>query len=118
MRSYMFFSVYLQRQLMRGDLTMPQLAEGLNYRTLIPLERWLRGEAPPPSFLLPRLAEVLGVDPVELSVGWLISKCPDLEHVLQERVLHPMGLDFPTWPEGYPTRDSVPPSPDRPVPRA
>ena len=99
MRSYTFFSVYLQRHLMRTGITINELAEGLGFKTTVSVQLWLRGQALPSSFLLPLLPEVLGVDPVEVWVGWLISECPELDEVLQERVLKPMGLDFPTWPE-------------------
>jgi hypothetical protein len=48
-----------------------------------------------------QLADAMGVDVVELSVGWLIAENVELEQVLQERVLKPLGLRFPTDPDNF-----------------
>jgi hypothetical protein len=94
----MLFSLYLQRNLFRGELTAAQLAYRLGYKTIVPVEMWLRGETLPPSAFLSGLADALGLDPVEVSIGWLIAKCPELEEVLQDEVLEPRGNDFPRRP--------------------
>jgi hypothetical protein len=71
------------------------LARELDYRTLVPVSRWCEGSALPPAQLLPDLIKVLAVNPVELSVGWMIALCPELEATLHEQVFKPLGLTFP-----------------------
>lgn len=95
MTGALLFSVYLQRHLLRNSMTAAELAHQLGYKTLIPVERWLRGETLPPSSALLGLALALTADPVEVAVGWLIAECPELTDVLQDEVLVPLGCDFP-----------------------
>lgn len=91
MSGSILFSVYLNERLSARGLDKLDLGRELGYRTLVPVSRWCRGEVLPPSSNLPAIAQVLNADPVEVSVVWLISKCPELEDVLFREVLEPRG---------------------------
>lgn len=95
MTGAMLFSIYLQRHLFRTSKTAAEIALHLDYKTLVPVDTWLRGEALPPSFVLPGIASFFGADPVEVSIGWLIAECPDLEDVLQDRAWRFWGATSP-----------------------
>ena len=101
MNGNLLFAAYLKAHLERTGYSREEVASSLNCRTMIPMNSWLKGDSKPPSFILVQLADVLGVDPVELSIGWLIAENTELESVLQTRVLKPLGLSFPTDPNNF-----------------
>jgi hypothetical protein len=100
-RGNLLFARYLKAHFERSSYDPDEVASWLNYRTTVPMRSWLNGTTKPPSFILVQLADAMGVDAVELSVGWLIAENSELEQVLQERVLKPLGLRFPTDPDSF-----------------
>jgi hypothetical protein len=89
------FSLFLSEQLVAKDLDILTLARELGYRTLVSVDAWVDGRALPLPSELPAIAKVLDADPVEVSVIWLISQCPDLKAILEGEVLIPRGTQLP-----------------------
>lgn len=89
------FSFYLSDRMKERDYDALTLSRELGYRTLVPVTGWCEGGSLPLPFELHRLATVLEVDPVALSVTWLAAQCYDLEEVLNNEVLIPRGAPLP-----------------------
>jgi hypothetical protein len=89
------FSNYLRDRMAARHTTVDELAHDLGYRTTIHVQSWVDGRSRPPVWNLLRLATVLQADPVDVTVGWLIDQCPELEDVLRTEVLEPRKSCFP-----------------------
>jgi hypothetical protein len=77
------------------EITIEHLADLLAPTEENTIRSWFDGRsAPVVSDLLP-LAEALRMSPVELTAGWLIDRCPDLEPRLRVQVLEPLRSNFP-----------------------
>lgn len=89
------FSTYLNDLLTARKVSPDELQYELGYRTAIAVRSWLDGQSRPPLAQLPALARVLGADPVEVIVGWIIDQVPEMEAVLRIEVLQPRLSTFP-----------------------
>ena len=88
------FAKYLLDKLTERNLNADHLAYGLGYGQPHPVQQWLEDSLPPAEMLAP-ITDQLGLDPLEVSVGWLIAQCPVFESLLQDDVLIPKGCSFP-----------------------
>jgi transcriptional regulator with XRE-family HTH domain len=91
---YTLMATLLSRSIERAQVTTAELSRKLGYRTAGFAQFWLDGRSLPPLSLLPRLAEVLGVDVRTLSIGWQIESAPALDAPLRT-LLAAAGLSFP-----------------------
>ena len=95
MSQSILFNMYLINRMAEVGIDQLELARELGYRTLVKTSQWCRGDALPPSYMLPGIAVVLKASPVEVAVIWMMSKVPELEQVLRKEVLEPLGVDLP-----------------------
>lgn len=89
------FSVYLNERMSAQGMDTLVLAREMGYRTLVAVTGWCNGSRLPSGYQLHDLATALKADPVELSICWLIAKCPELEGVMRKEVLLPRGCALP-----------------------
>lgn len=89
------FNQYLVTRMTEIGVDQLTLARELDYRTLVPVGMWCSGQKLPYADVLPAIAAVLKVSPVDLGVIWLASKCRDLEEALRREVLEPRGINLP-----------------------
>jgi hypothetical protein len=89
------FSNFLHDLMIVRRMTVDELAHDLGYRTTIYAQSWVDGRSRPPVWKLLPLATTLNADPVDVIVGWLIDKCPELEGVLRTEVLDLRKSCFP-----------------------
>jgi hypothetical protein len=87
MTQHKMFSIYLSERLKAKGMTVPELSKKLGYKALMHVPHWFKGTGLPRAYELRPLADLLGADPVVLSIAWLISQAPDLEDVMQREVL-------------------------------
>lgn len=95
MSQTLIFNMFLINRMAEVGVDQLDLARELGYRTLVKTSQWCRGDGLPPSYMLPGIAVVLKVRPVELAVIWLMSKVPEFEQVFRKEVLEPRGVDLP-----------------------
>ncbi|MDG2531023.1 helix-turn-helix domain-containing protein [Caulobacter endophyticus] len=81
------FASYIASQLVLQDRTADQLAEAAGYKRSTIIGMWVRGEFIPDQSLLPKLAEVLGVDIVTLALNWLAAALPNQEEAFLSAIV-------------------------------
>lgn len=89
------FSNFLHDRMAERHMTVDELAHGLTFRTNIHVQSWVDGRSRPAVWQLQRLTTILNADPVDVTVGWVIDQCPELEEVLRTEVLDPRKSCFP-----------------------
>ena len=89
------FSTYLHDRMTARRMGVDELTHEMHFASTAVVESWRNGWTRPEPEQLPKLAEVLGVDPFELAMGWLADRVPDLEQAIFDAVLTPRGSDFP-----------------------
>lgn len=95
MSESLLFNTYLTTRMAEVGVDELVLARELDYRTLVPVSLWCKGQTLPRAHVLPGIAAVLQADPVVVGTIWLASKCPELEGVLRAEVLEPRGVSLP-----------------------
>ena len=89
------FSTYLHDRMTARRMGVDELTYEMDFASTTVVESWRNGWTRPEPEQLPKLAEVLGVVPLELAMGWLADRVPELEQAIFDVVLIPRGSDFP-----------------------
>lgn len=88
-------TTFLSDILSRRRMDIDHLADLLAPIPARSVRAWIEGGASPPAEQLTPLANALGLDPVELTVGWMIDRAPEVESVVRPFSLDQLGSDFP-----------------------
>jgi hypothetical protein len=92
---HLLLSNFLQDIVSARRITPEHIACELDHSNTTRVESWLAGWSAPRVDELADVARVLHVNPVVMTVGWLVDQHPDMERVLRAGVFDVIGRDFP-----------------------
>lgn len=86
---------FLSNALRERRITVEHLADLLSPTSEGTVQSWIDGLGAPSVHDLHPLAIALGVNPVELTAGWLADHHPELELTMRRGILDPLESSFP-----------------------
>lgn len=91
----LLFSNYIRQALKDKGYSASDLSRLLGHSAPREVQSWVDGHALPSINMWEKVAEVLGVSPVEFTAGCLIEMHPEMEGLLRATVLNPLGSSYP-----------------------